>query len=78
MTRQPIDGIWCNCTLTAVRSGCFAYGNVIPSNHQAIWIGLSFEDGMFIAKDAWKGILEDHQGDQIQQPLRPPSLAALE
>ena len=43
MNRQPIDGIWCNRTLTAVRSGYFAYGDAIPSDHLALWIDLTFK-----------------------------------
>jgi hypothetical protein len=44
MNRVPIDGIWCNRTLTAVHAGYFAFGDAIPSDHRALWIDFTVEE----------------------------------
>jgi hypothetical protein len=43
MSQQPINGIWCNRTLTSVHLGYFAYGDAIPLDHRTLWIDLTFE-----------------------------------
>ena len=43
-SRIPIDGIWCNRTLTAVHAGYFAFGDAIPSDHRALWIDFTLEE----------------------------------
>ena len=42
--RQPIDGIWCNRTLTATRAGYFPFNETLPGvDHRGNHLDLTFE-----------------------------------
>jgi hypothetical protein len=43
LQRQPIDGIWTTPRLKAIGAGYCTFGNGCPSDHQVLWIDLSYK-----------------------------------